>query len=78
MRERHSVPFNSGAALSKQKKYRMRTLVNSYIHSLSVRSGVNLGINLTGMLFVAFVLKRISTLHPTFLADGTVLAAIHK
>ena len=43
LRERHSVPFNSGAALLKQKKYRMRTLLNSYIHSLSVISGVEFG-----------------------------------
>ena len=27
------------------------------------------------MLFVTFVLKRISTLHPTGLTDGTVFAA---
>ena len=25
------------------------------------------------MLFVAFLLKRISALHPAFLADGTIL-----
>ena len=32
-----------------------------------------LGTNLAGMLFVAFLLKRISALHPAFLADGAIL-----